>query len=351
MADDLLFCKYNIFDVLESQKAAVRKDVEELAPDYVLKVSEADCVATMVARFRLNVPVLLEDQIHAIDPRETRVDVSHRFDYAGFEGERVEIPGTITTVVIPFEGDADFLSVRPQTFSLSPPRGEVAKDEVRFNFLRTDNDAAALKRDYERSLTEVNECLASLRESEEQFNAALPALVTNLFQKRKQRLLGNAGMVASLGIPIQRRSGQPATYAVPIQRKQARIEMPKVQAGSFKPEPELPMSVYEDILGILKNMVRVMELSPGAFSEMGEEDLRTHFLVQLNAQYEGQATGETFNYQGKTDILIRAEGRNAFIAECKFWRGEKALLRYDRPAALLLKLAGHESRGPRVQSQ
>ena len=57
---------------------------------------------------------------------------------------------------------------------------------------------------------------------------------------------------------------------------------------------------------------------------MGEEDLRFLFLVPLNTQYEGQATGETFNYQGKTDILIRADGKNVFIAECKFWKGPKA---------------------------
>lgn len=59
---------------------------------------------------------------------------------------------------------------------------------------------------------------------------------------------------------------------------------------------------------------------------MGEEDLRTHFLVQLNAQYQGNATGETFNYSGRTDILLRVDGKNIFIAECKFWSGEKALL-------------------------
>ena len=51
---------------------------------------------------------------------------------------------------------------------------------------------------------------------------------------------------------------------------------------------------------------------------------RNHFLVQLNGHYEGQATGETFNQKGKTDILIRENGRNAFIAECKFWSGAKA---------------------------
>jgi hypothetical protein len=68
-----------------------------------------------------------------------------------------------------------------------------------------------------------------------------------------------------------------------------------------------------------------MERSPAAFASMDEEALRTHFLVQLNGHYEGQATGETFNYEGKTDILIRADGKNIFIAECKFWGGPKKL--------------------------
>ncbi len=85
------------------------------------------------------------------------------------------------------------------------------------------------------------------------------------------------------------------------------------------------MAEYEHILDILSNMVLVIERSPGAFKAMKEEELRQHFLVQLNGQYEGQATGETFNFEGKTDILIRAEGRNIFIAECKFWRGPKTL--------------------------
>jgi hypothetical protein len=49
--------------------------------------------------------------------------------------------------------------------------------------------------------------------------------------------------------------------------------------------------------------------------------------VQLNGQYQGRATGETFNYDGKTDILIREGDRNVFIAECKIWKGEAELLK------------------------
>ena len=73
-------------------------------------------------------------------------------------------------------------------------------------------------------------------------------------------------------------------------------------------------------------MAVVMERSPKVFSNMDEETIRTHFLVQLNGHYQGQATGETFNSNGKTDILIRNDNQNVFIAECKFWKGKKGYL-------------------------
>jgi hypothetical protein len=36
------------------------------------------------------------------------------------------------------------------------------------------------------------------------------------------------------------------------------------------------------------------------------------------------STGETFNKKGRTDILIRYQGSNVFVGECKFWGGLKA---------------------------
>jgi hypothetical protein len=42
-------------------------------------------------------------------------------------------------------------------------------------------------------------------------------------------------------------------------------------------------------------------------------------------KYEGRATGETFNYKGDTDILIREQDRNVFIGECKVWKGPSSL--------------------------
>jgi hypothetical protein len=87
----------------------------------------------------------------------------------------------------------------------------------------------------------------------------------------------------------------------------------------------MPLEEYEEILVIISSMAIVMERSPDAFSGLNEESIRQHFLVQLNGRYEGNATGETFNFNGKTDILLRRNNQNLFIAECKFWRGRESL--------------------------
>ena len=49
-------------------------------------------------------------------------------------------------------------------------------------------------------------------------------------------------------------------------------------------------------------------------------------LLILEPNFEGAATGETFNKSGKTDILLRHEGKNVFIAELKYWHGKKGFL-------------------------
>jgi hypothetical protein len=90
-------------------------------------------------------------------------------------------------------------------------------------------------------------------------------------------------------------------------------------------DPTLLEEHYKNILGIVEKMTLVMERSPSAFAEMEEEHIRFHYLVQLNGQYDGAAVGEAFNFRGKTDILVRHQNHNLFIAECKFWSGPKGL--------------------------
>jgi hypothetical protein len=122
---------------------------------------------------------------------------------------------------------------------------------------------------------------------------------------------------------VKPRPNVPKTYAVPEVRRKATPKLPPASSTPFEPEPTWAMEHYEHALSVMQNMAALMERSPSAFAKQNEEHLRDQFLFQLNGQFEGRATGETFNLNGKTDILLREGNRNVFIAECKFWRGPK----------------------------
>lgn len=323
----MLFNKVKIFDVIEIQKQKIRQEVQTLDANYVLSVSEEDLIHLLVDQLCLEVPTIDESSIH-MDFGEADIDARRLPNRHVLDRSRpLYIKGVQVTITIPFEGDADFFLVQPQTFVWQDlPEAKVSVSELRITYQRTDHDAAAIKRAHETALSVLKRNLANLKTSADEFNGQLEGQVRLAFRERKNKLLADAHMAEAIGIPMKRRHGVPVTYAIPVQRRKTKIERPPVTTGKFQPEPVLPMEEYENILAIIRNMVQVMEQSPKAFEGMEEEDLRTHFLVQLNGQYEGRATGETFNFQGKTDILIREEGRNVFIAECKFWRGEKAFL-------------------------
>ena len=156
-----------------------------------------------------------------------------------------------------------------------------------------------------------------------EFNGNIRQKIDQEINTRRGKLLQDRNLVANIGYPLRTREGRSGTYVWPEVRRRITPQLPPVSEDPYQPEPALIMEIYEHILSVLTNMATTMELSPKAFSNMGEEDLRTQFLVHLNGHYQGQATAETFNYEGKTDILIRAEGENIFIAECKFWSGSE----------------------------
>jgi hypothetical protein len=181
-----------------------------------------------------------------------------------------------------------------------------------------------VRKQLDRELASIKNYLNWLRGSTDPFNAGIREMARQAIETRRHKLLADQNLVASLGFALKKRADAPQTYAVPIKQRKIDPRPPSASTAPFKPEPALEEAEYENILKIMENMALVLERNPTAFGGMEEEDLRSHFLVPLNGQYEGQARGETFNFQGKTDILIRVEGENIFIAECKIWRGEKS---------------------------
>ena len=320
---DYLFCGTDWFSVEESQKRTLESEIDAIDGNRLLNTSVDDLCDYFDEKFRIDIPELHEDQIVA-DQEETQIDVSQDpMRYIRDTSRPFYVAGTLIEVTVPFSGESEAFAIRPTTYTLAPPRGEIRGNALVIKVQGTDLEPQRVRDEIDRTIGEVKTYLDRLRGNARGLNEQIRRLANERINWRRQKLLADQNLVADLGFPLKERASASRTFTAPNVRRRITPTMPSASTAPYKPEPILRADDYEHILSVMTNMAFVMERSPSAFTGLDEEALRSHFLVQLNGQYEGQATGETFNYEGKTDILIRAEGKNIFIAECKYWSGAK----------------------------
>ena len=320
-----LFYGPDLRSVLIGQERALSEEVGSLTETRLLNTSPEKLCDYFVEKYEVE-PIAIDESAIEVDYGDAKVDVSHRFEYAVFDrSSPTYVTGTRITFFVPFTGDPELFKCRPSTYNFNPPRGDVRGNELVLVYDRTTQDVPNIGNEFEREKQNVKQYVSWIATEVEQFNSTIKTKVGQQISERREKVLRDRGIVENLGFPLKRRSSAPMTYTSPEVRRRVAPKLPSVSSQPYKPEPTLEMAEYEHILSVISNMGIVMERSPSAFKDVDEENLRQHFLVQLNGQYEGQATGETFNYEGKTDILIRADGRNIFIAECKFWTGPSGL--------------------------
>ncbi|MBL8377396.1 MAG: hypothetical protein JNM79_05985 [Burkholderiales bacterium] len=320
----LLFVTNDLDHSLRATIQKMHQEIEGFDENRLLNTAPEDLKRYLVEKYSVTPITLLRDQWYA-DHHDAPVDVRHdpmrwiddRSRPAMVAGERVEVR-------VPFEGEAELFYSKANTFTMNPPRASIEKNEVVLRYDTPADQPRDVRPLVDRVLDEIEQHLGWQRSMIHAHNASLPNTVGQTIHERRSRLLAQSQRAEALGIPIRRRANAQNTYAVPSVRRKATPTLPLASTAQFKPEPVLALELYEHALKIVQDMALVMERSPDAFKAMDEEALRQHFLVQLNGQFEGKATGETFNMAGKTDILLREGDQNVFIAECKFWKGPKA---------------------------
>lgn len=320
-----LFSSSSLSDILQHRVNQLAEEVERLESNRLLNTTPEDLKQYLIEKYIAEPITLRRDEAYA-ETSEVQVDVRHDSQrFIRDTGRPVLVPGERIDIHVPFDGPSDFFFAHANQFSTSPPRAVVNTAELVFRYdSPSDAPNHNIRNSLDRTLDEIERYLTLQKGLIEAYNLNLSSVAGGCIEQRRTRLLAQSQRVAALGIPVRRREDAPKTYAVPTAKKKATPTFPPTSSTPFQPEPTWAMEQYEQALRIMQDMALVMERSPDAFRAMNEEALRQHFLVQLNGQFEGKATGETFNMSGKTDILLREGDRNVFIAECKFWKGPKA---------------------------
>lgn len=313
---DPLFSSGDLNASLQGTRAEMLTEVERWDAEQMLTQSETEIVDYLCTKYSVDCPTLLRDEWFADEPTDAKTRVR---DF----GETYEVAVTRLRIHVPYSGERVFFTQRPRSFTLNPPQAAVGNDEIVLTFEHRQLDAERVRSQLDHEVAEIGRWLAWSRAMAQEHNDSLEATALRAVQERKAKLLRDRKAVAALGIPVRRRDDAPS-YAIPVARRRADVARPPSTTSSrYQPEPALSDADYEEALRVITNACRQLERSPSTAKRLDEEERRDLLLVALNAQFEGQAGGEVFNGAGKTDILLRVDDRNVFIAECKIWRGTK----------------------------
>jgi hypothetical protein len=230
------------------------------------------------------------------------------------------VKGRIYSLRVPYTGEEYLFHYMPMPPPPNPAHASVSNTEVVFTAGGAWHTSDPINKQFDANIATLEDGVARVEKNVTPFNAALRNVIIARLAHRIETAKKTRETTQGLKYPLRRRDNAPETFRLPEKPKQLTPKPVKVDKSYVLDEAD-----YQNILKICESMSLVMERSPSVFIEAGEEHIRVHYLVQLNGQYQGEATGETFNHVGDTDILIRHENKNVFVAECKFWGGYEAM--------------------------
>ena len=292
-------------EYMQKVRDKMRREIDGI-PEPEIAGADVDSLAQqLMERHQVSCPVLDRDGITLDKPPIA-------------EGARE----TIFTIYIPFSGGQELFFYSGGSAPILYETIRVEANQLVLSLRHDPNRMEELRHTVLALLERISkEGLEPIGFKLSQYNAHLKGHAAQRIQERRHHIERNNRLSEDLsktGFALRRRDDGSERLVVPVKAKAIAVPQ-KPNAGQA--EPALSVADYDDILGVIRAMVSVFERSPSVFKSMGEEDLRTILLVALNGIFQGKASGETFNGEGKTDILIRVENSNIFIAECLIWDG------------------------------
>ena len=313
-----LFGYHNLQEsVFEKRLYRLRHHIESQPDNYILNVNETEYLKFLVNEFRI-------DNLE-LDFENSHVRIS---DFNTMSYQPPPNRGEKITYCIPYKGDGDLLYYYPDMQNNRDLEATVGSGCVCFNVTYEPNRKEQLQEEIEIRLSKIKAMAAVVRERVAQYNNSLPEQASNIFHRQKNYLLEKYNLIKALNVPVYKRTDLPQTFAVPAPETRKKICLKPIAAEiNYTPEPTLEQSTYESILQYIHDWGKQFERMPSLYRGRLEPHLRDLFLLLIEPHFIGTATGETFNKEGKTDILLRHEGKNVFVAEFKMWSGEKDYLK------------------------
>ena len=248
-------------------------------------------------------------------------------NYEGVTVERSTSPRQPKYIHLPANGNLELLKYNPGTRPRIPYEAEIVDGGYRIrvkNHGQHLRSSENLQEAIETMVEHIQQQHEALEDKIEDFHETLRSMAKKRYNNRQHEIRQQTEMLDELEYPVRKREEIPDVLDIDTPEKRERINIEKHKKQS-DPTKRVPQKAYLEILSTIDNLGRAFERRPALFSEYGEEDLRDLLLFFLEENFRGSATGETFNKEGKTDIMLLTESEPVFVAECAIWDGPKTL--------------------------
>lgn len=334
-----LFSKTSFHEYQRNQRDQMEQEISELSSTE-LETSD-DSLALIFSSKYSPSPIQLHEPIHEdigqVEKTTERLSPSPNLPHGGKVTKKVQR----LKLKIPYTGERQMLHTQPTShISSFPTYDELTDSEIvhYVDYQVQGKDSEEIKNKIDNNISRWHD---ELEEYVNRLNKDIRKM-QNSFEKQARRFLedhrdnmdAKDEALAELGISTQ---NVEQGFVEPEKKKE--LELPDLPDSSSKNQ-RIRDRTFVDILDIIDSMRISVEQAENTVRDLDEESLRTIFLGAINSHY-GNATAESFNRGGKTDILLRHQGVNLFVAECKFWTGEKGF--HDAVDQLLGNLTADDS--------
>jgi len=282
------------------------------SPDYLAKVDFDEFLAYLVDRIAWE-PLEWDEGGMTMEPfidRQRLPDGMGGFLELDQPKVRLYIP------VKPHAQRSDFFKLMPSSQRIS------GEPEWRFEGNTLVVESGAKEAAVTGTLEEVRFWIGGRNNDIRAGNATLRQRVEALWRVRRAALEKHGDTLRALTdrlkIPLHQSPDAPKPIAIVPTKAPTNRPLSKPVA----PEPELEREEVVEVVRFIELYARQLEVTPGVYSKLQEEQLRDLVLSMLNVNYPG-SSGETFSKHGKTDLFLRPGGGGSLIAECKRWSGAK----------------------------
>lgn len=319
-----LFREKDLRQVLSLRLRDLHDDIDSLTDDESLANDEALLVENYCAKYEMEPLVIGDEDVTKRSLGRAPAVITDTFRYS-IDGP-TEVDGFEASFSYPFSGDPSLFECRASTYSVSGyPDVEILGSFIRLSYtypvaeLRGPDAVDKFLQRAQGDLAELRRGAGYVNADLERFNAELRGWAEKWVAERRDKACLFGRLARTMEIPLK-----PSSYREHAVRMERRI-MPIAHSYSSEDSWKISDQQYLDILSVIRHMASTFERTPNTYVGFHEEGFRDVLLAGLNMDFHGEAGGECFRGNGKTDICIEQGNRAAFVAECKVWKGPSQL--------------------------